>query len=121
MKTANPFAVVLVTAPDLKTARGLARGAVETRLVACVNLVPGIESHYWWQGKLEQSKEVLLVMKTRKAQLSALEQFVLQRHPYDTPEMLSLPLDRGTAKYLDWLRESTSAQPRRRPEIRNHA
>ena len=121
MKTANPFAVVLVTAPDLKTARGLARGAVQTRLVACVNLVPGIESHYWWQGRLEQSKEVLLVMKTRKAQLSALEQFVLQRHPYETPEVVSWPLDGSTAKYLDWLRESTSAQPRRRPAIRGRA
>ena len=121
MKTANHFAVVLVTAPNRKTARGLARGALEARLVVCVNLVPGIESHYWWQGKLEQSKEVLLVMKTRKARLSALEQFVLQRHPYETPEVVSWPLDGSTAKYLDWLRESTSAQPRRRPAIRGRA
>lgn len=107
MKTASQFNVVLVTAPDLKTARDLARAALEARLVACVNLVPRLESHYWWQGKLERAAEVLLIMKTRRARLAALERLLLQRHPYDTPEVLSLPLHAGTARYLAWLREST--------------
>jgi len=103
MKSASQFALVLVTAPDLKTARKLARGALNDRLAACVNLVPQIESHYWWQGKLEAGPEVLMLFKTRKRALAALEQWVLANHPYDTPEFLVLPISAGTQKYLDWL------------------
>ena len=103
MKSASPFAIVLVTAPDLKTARALAKAALSARLVACANLLPRIESHYWWQGKIESGAEVLLVLKTRKARLAALEQLILAKHPYDTPEFLVLPLNAGSRKYLDWL------------------
>jgi periplasmic divalent cation tolerance protein len=103
MKSASQFAVVLVTAPDLKAARKLAKGALKVRLAACVNLVPQIESHYWWQGKLEAGPEVLMLFKTRKRALAALEQWVLAHHPYDTPEFLVLPISAGTPRYLDWL------------------
>lgn len=103
MKTAARYAAVLVTAPDLKTARALARAALEARLIACANLVPRVESHYWWQGRLERGAEVLLVLKTTRARLAALEKLVLARHPYDTPEFLVLPLQAGTARYLAWL------------------
>jgi len=103
MKTARSFAVVLVTAPDLKTARSLAQTVLQARLAACVNLVPRLESHYWWQGKLEHSTEVLLVLKTTQARLPALEKTILQHHPYDTPEILALLIQAGTARYLDWL------------------
>ena len=103
MKTAARYAVVLVTAPDLPTARALARAALEARLIACANLVPRVESHYWWQGRLERGAEVLLVLKTTRARLAALEKLVLARHPYDTPEFLVLPLQAGTARYLAWL------------------
>jgi uncharacterized protein involved in tolerance to divalent cations len=65
MKPAAKFAIVLVTAPDLKTARALAKAALSARLIACANLVPKIESHYRWQGKIESSAEVLLILKTQ--------------------------------------------------------
>jgi len=97
------FAIVLVTAPDLKTARALAKAALSARLIACANLVPKIESHYRWQGKIESSAEVLLVLKTQKSKLAALEKLVLAKHPYDTPEFLVLPVSAGSKKYLDWL------------------
>jgi periplasmic divalent cation tolerance protein len=106
MKSAAKSALVLVTAPDLKTARTLARAALEARLIACANLVPKIESHYWWQGKIESGTEVLLVLKTQKSRLTALEKLILARHPYDTPEFLVLPLNAGSRKYLDWLAAS---------------
>jgi len=106
MKPAVKFAVVLVTAPDLKTARALAKAALSERLIACANLVPKIESHYWWRGKIESSAEVLLVLKTQKSKLAALEKLVLAKHPYDTPEFLVLPLSAGNEKYLDWLAAS---------------
>ncbi|MGA3268892.1 MAG: divalent-cation tolerance protein CutA [Verrucomicrobiota bacterium] len=98
--------MVLVTAPDLKTARALARAALQANLIACANLVPKIESHYWWRGKMESGSEVLLVLKTVKSRLAALESLMLARHPYDTPEFLVLPLRAGAKKYLDWLAAS---------------
>jgi periplasmic divalent cation tolerance protein len=107
MKTAVKFSLVLVTAPDLKTARALARAALDAKLIACANLVPKIESHYRWQGKIESAAEVLLVLKTVKANLVALEKMVLTKHPYDTPEFLVLPLPAGNGKYLDWLDNQT--------------
>ena len=103
MKSAAKFSVVMVTAPDLKVARSLARAALNARLIACANLVPKIESHYWWQGKIESGTEVLMIMKTTRANLSALERLVAAEHPYDTPEFLVLPLSAGSRRYLDWL------------------
>ena len=103
MKPAAKFAIALVSAPDLKTARALARAALQARLIACANLIPKIESHYWWQGKIESGTEVLLVLKTQKAKLPALEKLILAKHPYETPELLVLPLSAGNNRYLDWL------------------
>jgi periplasmic divalent cation tolerance protein len=103
MKPAAKFAIVLVTAPDLKTARTLAKTALTAKLIACANLIPKIESHYWWQGKIASGAEVLLVLKTQKSKLAALEKLVLARHPYDTPEFLVLPVGTGAKKYLAWL------------------
>ena len=106
MKSGNNFFVILVTAPSVKVARKLARGAVEKRLVACANIVPKIESHYRWHGKIESSAEVLIVFKTTQPKVRALEKFVLENHPYDTPEFVALPLASGTNRYLDWLAAS---------------
>jgi periplasmic divalent cation tolerance protein len=106
MKPGTKFAIVLVTAPDLKTARVLAKAALRAQLIACANLIPKIESHYWWRGKIESGAEVLLVLKTQKSKLAALEKLVLAQHPYDTPEFLVLPLSAGNKKYLDWLKSN---------------
>src|SRR3990172_682461 len=106
MKNGAKFAVVLVTAPDLKTARKLTKAALEARLIACANLVPGIESHYRWQGKLEHGNEVLLVLKTTTKRLPALEKLVLAKHPYDTAEFIVLPLGGGAKRYLAWVMEN---------------
>lgn len=103
MKTASKFAVVLVTAPDVKTARRLAKLALAARLIACANLVPKIESHYRWEGKLERGNEVLMVMKTTRTRLTALESLVLANHPYDTAEFIVLPIRTGARRYLDWI------------------
>jgi periplasmic divalent cation tolerance protein len=108
MKRTAKFAIVLVTAPDLKTARALAKSALQARLIACANLVPKIESHYWWRGKIESGAEVLLVLKTQKSKLAALEKLILAGHPYNTPEFLVLPLSAGGKKYLDWIESSCS-------------
>jgi periplasmic divalent cation tolerance protein len=103
VKGGSKFAVVLVTAPDMKTARRLAKAAVEARVAGCVNLVPRIESHYQWQGKLEAGAEVLMLLKTTVRRLTALEKLIMAEHPYDTPEFIVLPVSGGNKRYLEWL------------------
>src|ERR1017187_3255709 len=78
MKPAAKFKLVLVTAPDLKTGRSLAKAALAARLAACANLVPKMESHYWWRGKMERGAEVLLIFKTTSTRLAALEKLVIE-------------------------------------------
>jgi periplasmic divalent cation tolerance protein len=112
MRVATQRAVVFVTAPDMKTARKLARASLAARLAACANLIPKIESHYWWQGKLDSSAEVLIVFKTATKCLAHLEQVIVKNHPYDTPEFVVLPLSGGNRRYLAWLDESV-ATPRK--------
>jgi periplasmic divalent cation tolerance protein len=105
-KQTTDVAVVLVTAPDVPSARRLARAAVKARLAACANLVPRLESIYWWQGKVESAAEVLVLFKTSRPRLAALEQFILKKHPYDTPEFLVVRVDQGSRRYLSWLEDS---------------
>ena len=107
MMNSSDFRLALVTTPDFKTARRLARAALEAHLIACANLIPKVESHYWWQGKIERGSEVLLILKTTKANLGKLEKVILSVHPYDTPEFLVLNLQGGNRQYLNWLRAST--------------
>jgi periplasmic divalent cation tolerance protein len=106
MKSATRFSIVLVTAPDVKVARRLAQAALKARLIACANLIPRLESHYWWRGKIETSAEVLMLMKTTRTRLSDLEKLILARHPYDTPEIIVLSPTAGTPRYLKWLLDS---------------
>ena len=113
MKPAGNYFIVLVTAPDLKTARRLARTALKAKLVACANLIPKIESHYWWQGKLEVGNEVLMILKSTRRNLPALEKLVLALHPYDTAEFLVLPVGRGSQRYLAWWDQTCRATSRK--------
>lgn len=106
MKTTTSVLLVLVTAPNMKTARRLVNEALKSRLVACANLVSTLESHYWWQGSIERSKEVLILFKTTKARMAALEKLILAVHPYDTPEIVAIRLSSGTPRYLDWVANS---------------
>ena len=106
MKSKLKHALVFVTAPDIKTARKLAKAALTARAAACANLIPKLESHYWWQGKLESSTEVLILFKTTAACLTKLESVILQNHPYDTPECIVVRLAGGNRRYLRWVNES---------------
>jgi periplasmic divalent cation tolerance protein len=106
MKQTSNTALVMVTAPDLKTGRLLAKAVLHGRLAACANIIPKIESLYWWDEKLETASEVLILFKTTRARLEQLEKVVLATHPYDTPEIMVVPFNGGTPRYLDWLSHS---------------
>src|SRR5271155_4728564 len=111
MKSAAQFHIVLVTAPNRKIARQLAKSALQARVAACANLISGLESHYWWKGRVESSPEVLVIFKTIKKHLRKLEKLVLVKHPYDTPEFVVLPLTGGNERYLGWLARSVRKTP----------
>ena len=96
----------MVTAPNRKVARALAEAALSAKLAACVNLLPGLESHYWWQGKIESSREMLLLLKTSRGCLARLRKLVCQKHPYKNPEFIALAIDDGTPAYLRWISSS---------------
>ena len=100
--------VILVTAPHPRVARKLAAEILRTKAAACVSLVPGIESHYVWRGKLERSKEVLLLIKTTNRRLPALRKVVERIHPYEVPEFIALPITTGSRPYLQWLKKSVA-------------
>jgi periplasmic divalent cation tolerance protein len=102
MKTSSLLRIVLVTAPDIQVARKLARAALKQKLAACANLIPSLESHYWWQGKIETGKEILILFKTTRGNLPALEKLILNEHPYDTPEFIALTPSAATPRYLKW-------------------
>lgn len=108
MKDTAQFSIILVTAPDLNTARTLAHSTLTARLAACVNLLPKVESHYWWKGKVESGSEVLMIFKTRRSIIPRLKRHVLAEHPYETPEFVVLDIASGSTAYLRWIRESVS-------------
>ena len=95
--------LVLVTAPSLEEARRLAGAILQPHLAACANIVPGVESHYWWQGKLENSTEVLLLIKSSAEQFEALVEVIRANHSYDCPEIVSIaPEDMAPAYRIWW-------------------
>jgi periplasmic divalent cation tolerance protein len=100
--------VILCTAPvDDDHAARLARGLVDARLAACVNLVPGVRSFYRWKGNVEDDAEVQLVIKTRPERFEAVAAWLDEHHPYDEPEILALPVTAGSDTYLSWVEQQT--------------
>ena len=102
MQTTN-YQIVLISVPDRKTADTIAKGLVEKRLAACVQLLDKVSSIYWWENKVTKAEEVLLMAKTRTALFPEVLLFIKENHPYKVPEVLSLPISDANPAYLDWL------------------
>lgn len=101
--------VIISNVPDSETANRLANELVGRQLAACVNIMPGVQSVYRWQGKLEQASEISLFIKTRRVCYAAVEAAIVSLHPYDVPEIIALPISSGLPKYLQWLAQETTA------------
>lgn len=99
--------VCLITAPEGEPAAKIARTLVEERLAACVNIVPGLRSIYSWQGEICDDGESLLVAKTTRELLQRLDSRLHEIHPYDTPELLAVPVEHGAERYLAWVSQVT--------------
>jgi periplasmic divalent cation tolerance protein len=102
--------VVLVTVNSQEQAKQICDALLEKKLIACANIVRDIESFFWWQGKLDHSSELLLIMKSRQELLEQIIQSVKDNHSYDVPEVVALPILGGNPDYLRWIDQSVEAQ-----------
>jgi len=103
MSDRNSIVVILVTAPDGQVAQQLAGKLVGERLVACANILPGLQSVYWWEGEVQNSAEVLMLMKARKRDVEAVTERVRTLHPYAVPEVIATDVVGGLEAYLNWV------------------
>lgn len=100
--------IAFVTVSSMDEANRIADALVGERLAACVNVVGGVESVYRWEGKVTRDREVLLIIKTTSERYTDLERRVKELHSYATPEIIAYRIERGSADYLSWLRQSTA-------------
>ena len=100
------FITVLVTCPHTESER-IAKKVLEKHLVACVNVIENIKSYYWWKGNLETDTESLLFMKTKEGHFESLKNIIEQIHPYENPEIIALPIIKGSEEYLHWIADET--------------
>ncbi len=107
--------VVLITAGSRDEALRLAEMLVGARLAACVQILPEMESVYWWDGAVRREPEHLLLVKTTVGRFAALEREVRALHSYETPEIVALPITAASAPYLEWLGASVRRQPEAPP------
>lgn len=98
--------VCLCTVPSAEVGGELARGLVESRLAACVNIVPGVRSVYRWKGEIQDDGELLLIIKTTRQRFEPMRDWLVDAHPYDVPEVIALSVESGADAYLAWVLES---------------
>ena len=103
------YIIVFNTCDSADIASSIAETLVSKKLAACVNMVKNIESVYQWQGKIEHTKEILLIIKTRQSLFSQLEQAIKELHNYELPEIIAVPVDTGETNYLNWIQSATLA------------
>lgn len=99
------ISIIICSAPDVKTARKLSDILLKEKLAACVSIIPGIESHYVWEGKREKSPEVLLWIKTTENLFKKVEKIIQKEHPYDCPEILQVSVNKSFGSYHNWILE----------------
>jgi periplasmic divalent cation tolerance protein len=109
MNDDHEIVIVFCTVPDAEVGRRIAAQLVEYRLAACVNLLPGIESVYRWEGEVQSDSEVLLLIKARASDYPEMEAAILALHPYELPEIIAVPLSGGLPAYLDWVAKHDEA------------
>ena len=97
------YVVVLITVGSAEEARKIAGVLLKRRQAACINIISGVDSHFWWRGRLDSAGESLLIVKTKKARLPDVVKSVKKLHSYEVPEIIALPVVGGNRDYLDWL------------------
>lgn len=108
--------LVFTNAPSAESARHIARSLVDARLAACVNILPECQSIYRWQGAVEEAAELPVMIKTTAAHYQAVEAAIRLAHPYELPEIVAVPVERGLPGYLAWVAAETRHEPTAPPE-----
>jgi periplasmic divalent cation tolerance protein len=103
------YILVYIPCPDIEEAEKIGKALLERKLAACVNILPGIESLYWWQEKIAQDNEVLLLVKTRLSCFEELEKVATGLHSYTTPCIVGIPFIVGNSAYWNWIESSLNA------------
>ena len=99
--------VVMSTCPDSETAGRIAADLVDRKLAACAQVLPGLQSYFHWDGKVDCADEHLLLIKTSSASYPALERRIRELHPYELPEIIGVPVSKGLPEYLSWINNNT--------------
>jgi periplasmic divalent cation tolerance protein len=107
------YIVVFVTTKDIAEAQQIADSLLEKRQAACVNIIRGVDSKFWWQNKIDSARESLLMVKSRAALLPEIIKTVKKTHSYTVPEIMALPIIGGNPDYLDWIDKETEPGIRR--------
>jgi len=103
------FIVIFITCVNKNQAKKIAAGLISAKLAACVNIVGGVESLFWWEKKVDRAREVLLIVKSRKTKFAGIIKKVKSLHSYSTPEIIALPIIGGDKDYLKWINESLAS------------
>ena len=107
-RVAEKYILVLCTVPTSEAGLEIAEGLVENEAAACVNIVPGVNSIYKWEGKICRDQELILLIKSRESLFEKLEKLIISLHPYDVPEIVSVEISEGNQAYLEWISGVTS-------------
>jgi len=102
------YIIVLTTFGTKEAALKVTEKLLKARLIACVNIIDNVDSLFHWNGKIENSREALAIMKTQKKHLEELMEWIHTHHTYSVPEIIALPIIGGSGEYLNWLKEETS-------------
>lgn len=107
----NMTLLAVSTAPNEDIATNISKILLENRVTACVNIVSNVKSNYWWNGSIESSTEILLLIKTTEDKYSQLEDLIRKNHPYEIPEIIAFDIKKGFNKYLNWIEDETKTLP----------
>lgn len=107
MQEQTDYILILSTCPDADVAGAIAQALLAGRLVACVNIVTGVASHFRWQGAIHRADEHLLIIKTARDRYPEVETKIRSMHPYELPEIIAVPIAQGLAEYLAWIDQET--------------
>ncbi len=105
--TTNSVVLILCTVPNRSVAEKIALHLVERRLAACVNIIPGVASIFRWKNRIEESEELLLMIKSSMGRLAEISEYIRSSHPYELPEVLAIPTSGGGMEYLNWIIQET--------------
>ncbi len=101
------YSIIFITASKVDEAEKIAKGLLESKLAACINIISQVKSYFWWEGKIDQADELLLIVKTRKSLVNKLIKKVKSLHSYSVPEIVAFPIISGNKDYLRWIDDST--------------